>query len=69
MVELLRRMSASARVKLATATGVTKNTASWRILENDGSVRETTIPGGHTKHGLTLDLFRYVKLLKAGGEG
>lgn len=64
-----RRMSASARVKLASATAVTQNTASWRILEKNCFVRESTIPGGHTKHGLTPDVFRYVKPLVSGQEG
>jgi [ribosomal protein S5]-alanine N-acetyltransferase len=55
--ELLQLMTASGRVKRATATAVTSNAASLRLLEKHGFTREKLIQGGHQRHGLTLDLF------------
>lgn len=57
--QLLQRMRESGRVRLATATAVTSNVPSWKTLESQGFLRRETIPGGHTRHGLKLDLFKY----------
>jgi RimJ/RimL family protein N-acetyltransferase len=65
--ELLQRMTASGRVKRATATAVTSNAASVRVLEKQGFTRERLIPGGHQKHGLTFDLFAYGREIAPSG--
>jgi [ribosomal protein S5]-alanine N-acetyltransferase len=57
--ELLNVMKDSERAKIATATAVTENIASWKILEHHNFKRTAMIPGGHTKHDQKLDLFKY----------
>jgi ribosomal-protein-alanine N-acetyltransferase len=60
---LLERMEASGRVTRATATVVTTNTASWKVLERNGFRREALLPGHHQKHGLCLDEYLYARPL------
>jgi RimJ/RimL family protein N-acetyltransferase len=62
--ELLRLMSASGRARTATATVVTSNPASWKLLERHGFTRQGLVPGGHQQHGLSLDLFTYARPLE-----
>lgn len=57
--ELLNIMKDSGRAKMATATAVTENMASWKTLEHHNFKRVGLIPGGHTKHNQNLDLFQY----------
>jgi RimJ/RimL family protein N-acetyltransferase len=60
---LIDRMIASGRARRATATACTGNRGSWAILEKHGFHRDGVLAGGHTRHGLCLDLFEYSRAL------
>jgi RimJ/RimL family protein N-acetyltransferase len=64
--DLIECMRVSGRVKKATASVVVVNTASWRLLERFGFVRDRVVPGGFQKHGLTLDICSYEREFEGG---
>jgi RimJ/RimL family protein N-acetyltransferase len=52
-------MRTSKRAKLAEATAVVDNPASWTLLDRLGFLKKLRDAGGFQKHGLTCDLFKY----------
>jgi RimJ/RimL family protein N-acetyltransferase len=56
---VIDRMRSSGRVSHVRATVVTLNIASQRLLEKHGLERRGHLPGGHQRHGLSLDLYVY----------
>ena len=61
LAALLEKVRDRGGVRRLTATAVTSNAASWRLLEKHGFHREGISTGAHTKHGLTLDLYSYAR--------
>jgi RimJ/RimL family protein N-acetyltransferase len=59
MGNLIGQLRASNRVRSATASAVISNTASWRLLERLGFVRDRVVQGGFQKHGAVLDILNY----------
>lgn len=57
--ELLKIMRNSGRARVACATAVTENTASWKTLEHHGFKKTGLLQGGHKMHNQNLDLFQY----------
>jgi RimJ/RimL family protein N-acetyltransferase len=61
LAALLDAVQERGGVRRLTATAVTSNVASWHLLEKHGFHRLGILPGGHTKHGLTLDVYSYAR--------
>jgi ribosomal-protein-alanine N-acetyltransferase len=64
--DLVGLMSASGRVKAATASAVLVNTASCRLLERLGFTRIRVVSGGFQRHGMTGDLCGYRREFNGG---
>jgi RimJ/RimL family protein N-acetyltransferase len=57
--KLVTLLHESGRVKRATASAVTGNIASWKLLERLKFARDLTVPAGHQAHGLIYDIYEY----------
>jgi RimJ/RimL family protein N-acetyltransferase len=64
--QLVSHLRASNRVKRATASAVTGNIASWKLLERLKFVRDLTVPAGHQAHGLICDIYNYSRDIGTG---
>lgn len=60
---VVEEMIRSGRAKKAVATVVAANPASRRVLEKNGFVLELSEPTGFTRHGLTLELLHFGRVL------
>ncbi len=63
LAALIEQLRATSAVAALSATAVTDNIASWKLLEKNGFQRRAVIPAGFDRNGLTLDLFEYVLVL------